>query len=71
MIKNEFEYEVTKSRIKEFTEAIQDFSHKRDDMADVHPLLVQALEDGLKGQLNSLESDLTEYESANSDKSSV
>ena len=59
MIKNQRQYTITKKKIREFLDALEKFKAQKND---IHPLLHQAQEDGLKSQLADLEAQVEEYE---------
>jgi transcriptional regulator with XRE-family HTH domain len=68
MIKNERQYRITKAQAKKFDDALAQLQEpaRQGEMADIHPLLVQAQVDALKSQAEELNEQIREYESLRS-----
>ena len=61
MIENEFQYHSTKSQTAKFEQALAQMDSAKADSA-MHPLLQQAEKNALPSQLESLRTELAEYE---------
>lgn len=59
MITNERQHRITKAEIRRFEQAI---AEAEAPMADVHPRLHEAMIEGLRSQLEDLQSEISEYE---------
>jgi hypothetical protein len=59
MIANEREYQTTKAAIRRLKQAL---AHADERSAERHPLLQQALREGIEGELQLLGEQLAEYE---------
>ncbi|HXD31590.1 MAG TPA: helix-turn-helix transcriptional regulator [Pyrinomonadaceae bacterium] len=73
MIKNERQYRITKAQAKKFDDALSQLQRpaNQGEMADIHPLLVQAQVDALKSQAEELNEQIREYESLRSGERKV
>lgn len=70
MIKNQRQYEITKTQVARFEAALKDI--ERDSArSGLHPLLMQAEHDALESQLLDLREELREYESLQAGKQKV
>jgi ribosome-binding protein aMBF1 (putative translation factor) len=63
MIKNERQYGITKTQAARFRETLTRLEPPMSDADGSHPLLVKAERDALRGQLETLEGELAEYDS--------
>ena len=59
MITNERQYRISKAEAERFEQALV---HSDEQTAHLHPLLAQAMRDGLQSQLNDLREDIATYE---------
>lgn len=59
MIKNDKQYQVTKKRLKEFSDALLDISNQK----GIAPLLQQIQESAIKSQIEDFEREIIDYES--------
>ena len=62
MIKNEQQYELTKSSAEGFVKTLQAIREGQGDIKDLHPLLRKAHEDAYTSLLEGLRDDIHEYE---------
>jgi hypothetical protein len=62
MIKNEQQYELTKSSAEGFVKTLQAIREGQGDIKDLHPLLRKAHEDAYTSLLEDLRDDIHEYE---------
>ena len=62
MIKNEQQYELTKSSAEGFVKTLQAIREGQGDIKDLHPLLRKAHEDAYTSLLEDLQDDIHEYE---------
>jgi hypothetical protein len=62
MIKNEQQYELTKSSAEGFVKTLQAIRGGQGDIKDLHPLLRKAHEDAYTSLLEDLRDDIHEYE---------
>ncbi|HBY97862.1 MAG: helix-turn-helix domain-containing protein [Ardenticatenaceae bacterium] len=60
MIRNERQYRITRAQAERFEQALQSLPEEQDE--NIHPLLRQAEEAGLRSQLEDLRHELEEYE---------
>ena len=58
MIRNERQYIITKSQVKKFKKALDDFTKQG---LSTHPMLVKAQKEGMESQLAELEGSVKEY----------
>jgi DNA-binding XRE family transcriptional regulator len=68
MIRNERQYIITKSQVKRFKNALDDFTKQG---SNTHPMLVKAQNEAMEGQLAELEDQVKEYEKLRSGKYEV
>ena len=68
MIRNERQYIITKSQVKKFKKALDDFTKKG---SNTHPMLVKAQKEAMESQLSELENPVKEYEKLRSGKYKV
>lgn len=61
MIKNDHQYDITKTQIKLFEDAFIRCS-ENPCPADISPVIYQAQKDGIKSQLDSLRNELEDYD---------
>ena len=67
MIANETQYRLTRTQVARFEQALADLDRRSpDNTGVVHPLLRKAERDALESQLESLRSEVAEYESLRS-----
>ena len=59
MIRNERQYIITKSQVKRFKNALDDFTKQG---SNTHPMLVKAQKEAMESQLAELEDQVKEYE---------
>lgn len=59
MIKNERQYLITKTQLKKFQKAIEEFDNQK---SDTHPLLLKAQKDAMISQAEDLKAQIKEYE---------
>src|SRR3972149_1255600 len=62
MITNQRQYRITKAQFEKLKGAIADLRRKKDDLAGVHPVLIQAQEDALSSQADELRDQLAEFD---------
>jgi len=62
MIKNERQYRITKAQAAKLEAALESFSAQAAGDKRTHPRLIKAQADGLRSQLESLQSELRDYE---------
>ena len=62
MITNKRQYNITRKLASRFSQALDEFDAKSADRTNVHPRIVLAERDALRGQLEDLEIELREYE---------
>jgi HTH-type transcriptional regulator/antitoxin HigA len=67
MITNERQHRITKAEIRRFEEAIA-HAEAEEPAEDVHPRLHEAMIEGLKSQLEELQSEVSEYEALRAGK---
>jgi ribosome-binding protein aMBF1 (putative translation factor) len=70
MIKNERQYRITQARAEEFRQSVAEAERQR-ATSKLHPKLQQAQSDALRGQLQTLERELHEYEELKSGRHRV
>ena len=63
MIKNERQYRITKSQAARSAKALDALDQRTNADSGLYPLVAKAQEDGIKSQLEELETELREYES--------
>lgn len=67
MIANEFQYNVTKKRVAQFEQTLEELAHRpTEETYSVSPLLIKAERDAVQSQLDSLREEMTEYEALRS-----
>jgi ribosome-binding protein aMBF1 (putative translation factor) len=62
MIKNERQYRITKAQADKFERALAQIAEESGDETSVHPVLREAMRDGLRSQLDDLRQQLEDYE---------
>ena len=62
MIKNERQYRIAKAQVAKFEKALKTFGSKSSKDHSTHPKLVKAQKDAIQSQLDSLNSELHEYD---------
>src|SRR5258708_39497922 len=62
MIRNERQYSITRARAAEFRESLASLETLPEQSEHLHPILRKAERDALRSQLETLESQLAEYE---------
>ena len=65
MIRNERQYEITKSQINKFKEASKEFDKQK---SEAHPMLVKAQKDAMKSEISVLAGQVKDYEKLRSGK---
>jgi len=70
MIKNDRQYNITKTQAEKFAEALQDLS-KGKSMQHIHPTLVKAQQEAIENQYEELQQELKEYEELKKGKRKV
>ena len=68
MIRNERQYIITKSQVKKFKKALDDFIKQG---SNTHPMLIKAQKEALESQLSELKDQVKEYEKLRSGKYKV
>lgn len=66
MIKNERQCRITRAQAERFANALSQLANTTEEVAQVHPLLRQVQEEGLRSQLADLQAQLEEYEAVRS-----
>jgi ribosome-binding protein aMBF1 (putative translation factor) len=61
MIKNEKQYNITKTQAEKFAKALRDIS-KGTSVLNIHPTLAKAQQEAIKSQYEELQQELKEYE---------
>ncbi len=62
MIRNEREYRITKAQAKKFEQALAQIPKESSTKKGVHPRLAQAQKDAMQSQLDSLRTQIKDYE---------
>lgn len=62
MIKNERQYKITKAQIQRFEQALRDFAKEQLTLKGVDPIFKSAHREALQSQLESLQTEVAEYE---------
>jgi ribosome-binding protein aMBF1 (putative translation factor) len=67
MIKNDRQYNITKTQAKKFAKALRGIS-KKESPQNIHPALAKAQREAIKSQYEELQQELKEYEELKSGK---
>lgn len=67
MIKNDRQYNITKTQAEKFAKALRDVS-KRTSVQGIHPVLAKAQQEAMENQCEELQHELKEYEELKSGK---